>query len=648
VTLFNGTLPAFDFGEGGIAVALVRGLFLAALFSTYGTLLYRARLAPATLKKLSPKQGADLNHRFQPLTIGSLLATLGLGTLWLVFQAHSLFESHSVGALGQAVVSTAVSTSFGQILIMQAVCIVWAIVCTALARYNALLRDFAMGGAGFAVLLQVGHDHAASMYDGPSLLMVVEIGHLLAGAAWLGSLVPLLLTIRTVPASLALAASRRYSKFGTVCVAILVLTALYQGWQLVGSFAGLIGTAYGWLAISKIMLFSILLALAASNRYQLTPALTVSGDASAKSRLTRSIALETCLGLAILTAASLLVNLPPSIHEQVVWPFAERPSLATIQEDPDFRNEVIFALLGIAAAIGVAAAGLYYKRWRWPALGIALVALWFSVPSLDLLFVEAYPTSFYHSTTAFAATSIARGAALYPTNCAACHGAEGRGDGPLASTLPEPPADLTAEHLWAHSDGELFWWLTDGIKSPEGEPAMPGFAATLTEEERWNLIDFIRARNAGLRHAETASWSPNIQAPKFQAQCSSGTLTSDDLHGMVIRLVFGNAMPPPPTESNIADQLITVLATPATVPVKGSQCLAQDPSLVAAYSLVAGIAPDQLAGTEFLIDANGWLRAVQKPGQTISWNDPGQLSTLVTEICTHPLAESSSGHSHHH
>jgi mono/diheme cytochrome c family protein len=36
------------------------------------------------------------------------------------------------------------------------------------------------------------------------------------------------------------------------------------------------------------------------------------------------------------------------------------------------------------------------------------------------------------------------GAALYARHCAACHGAEGRGDGPVASALTRPPTDLTA------------------------------------------------------------------------------------------------------------------------------------------------------------------------------------------------------------
>ena len=82
---------------------------------------------------------------------------------------------------------------------------------------------------------------------------------------------------------------------------------------------------------------------------------------------------------------------------------------------------------------------------RWPALVVAAITLALAIPHLDLLFVQAFPTSFYTSPTEFAATAIVHGAKLFAANCVVCHGAEGRGDGPAAKSLPWPPADLTAD-----------------------------------------------------------------------------------------------------------------------------------------------------------------------------------------------------------
>ncbi|WP_050930425.1 c-type cytochrome [Aestuariivita boseongensis] len=45
----------------------------------------------------------------------------------------------------------------------------------------------------------------------------------------------------------------------------------------------------------------------------------------------------------------------------------------------------------------------------------------------------------------------AEGAKLFARNCAACHGAQGRGDGPEAAALPRAPADLT--QIAARNDG---------------------------------------------------------------------------------------------------------------------------------------------------------------------------------------------------
>ncbi len=645
--MLNGSLPAFELEVGEFWVALLRGLFVVALFSSYGALLYRVRLAGAVLTLVRGPSAAALEKRYGQIALGSLAAALVAACLWLIGEAGILFTAKTGAEWLYAIGSTLASTSFGHVLSLQMALVAAALGLVLAARKDQICRDLAMGGIGLAVVLQVGHDHAASMYDGISVLMLSEIAHLLAGAAWLGSLLPLLVTIRQAPAPAAQAAAARFSPFGVACVRVLVVTALIQGWQLIGSVPGLIGTAYGLMAVAKIVLFSTLLLLAASNRYRLTPRL-IQGE-TAKADIVRSITVETGFGFALLIAAGLLVTLPPSIHEQPVWPFTTRFSLVTVLEEPSLFSEVILATFAIAIALFVLAMGFYFRRMRWPAAAAAAVIAWFAIPHLALLFVEAYPTSFYHSPTGFAATSIARGATLYPDHCASCHGAQGRGDGPMAAGLPDPPANLTAGHLWAHDDGELFWWLSDGIRSPEGAQVMPAFGGVLSEEERWNLIDYIRANNVGLNYAETGLWSPSTQAPGFQAECTDGAVTSQALRGRVVRLVFGKTMPLAPDPALVADKLVTVLASPGSVPLGPMQCLAHDPSLVKAYAAVSGLRPDELAGSEFLIDTNGWLRALQKPGQAINWNDPGKLGQMVVQLCAHPLlAANDTGHAHHH
>jgi len=75
------------------------------------------------------------------------------------------------------------------------------------------------------------------------------------------------------------------------------------------------------------------------------------------------------------------------------------------------------------------------RRWLIAAGGgIAAACVAYPAPTLRLLTVEAFPTTFYVSPTGYSAGSILRGADLFATHCASCHGRQGRGDGPAGSS----------------------------------------------------------------------------------------------------------------------------------------------------------------------------------------------------------------------
>jgi mono/diheme cytochrome c family protein len=84
------------------------------------------------------------------------------------------------------------------------------------------------------------------------------------------------------------------------------------------------------------------------------------------------------------------------------------------------------------------------------------------------------------------AHSIATGRMVYQKQCQSCHGERGKGDGPAAADLKTMPSDLSDSSLWNESDGELFWKVSGGRKP------MPTFSRLLTEEQRWNVINYVR------------------------------------------------------------------------------------------------------------------------------------------------------------
>lgn len=90
--------------------------------------------------------------------------------------------------------------------------------------------------------------------------------------------------------------------------------------------------------------------------------------------------------------------------------------------------------------------------------------------------------------------SISRGTQLYTNNCAACHGANARGGGPLAGSTEVPPPALTGKGsgVGGHTDGELFRIIRNG--SSRG---MPAWAGKLSDNETWDVVNFLRSLEGG-------------------------------------------------------------------------------------------------------------------------------------------------------
>eukprot|EP01032_Pedospumella_encystans_P014389 gene14389-16527_t len=67
-------------------------------------------------------------------------------------------------------------------------------------------------------------------------------------------------------------------------------------------------------------------------------------------------------------------------------------------------------------------------------------------------------------------TSAALGRADFKDNCASCHGAAGKGDGPVRSFLVKPPSDLTriTQRHGGKFPQDLMWEVIDGRWSGDG------------------------------------------------------------------------------------------------------------------------------------------------------------------------------------
>lgn len=183
------------------------------------------------------------------------------------------------------------------------------------------LAGVAAGGAvALATLAWTGH---GAMDEGAAgwVHLVADILHMLAGGAWIGALLGLILMV-VRPGDVAHlrathGALHGFAATGTILVASVVATGLVNGALLVGvaGLPQLFTTLYGQLLLAKVALFGVMLLLAALNRFRLTPAfdraITLGDTALARGALRRSLMLETGCAVAILALVAWLGTLEP-------------------------------------------------------------------------------------------------------------------------------------------------------------------------------------------------------------------------------------------------------------------------------------------------------------------------------------------------
>jgi len=79
-----------------------------------------------------------------------------------------------------------------------------------------------------------------------------------------------------------------------------------------------------------------------------------------------------------------------------------------------------------------------------------------------------------------------KGKATFNQMCAICHGNKGKGDGMAGASLNPKPANFTSDKVQSQTDGAIYWKMT------EGKPPMASYKTSLKEEQRWQLVNYIR------------------------------------------------------------------------------------------------------------------------------------------------------------
>jgi copper transport protein len=184
------------------------------------------------------------------------------------------------------------------------------LLCLGLAVGRVPSLPLLLSGCVVALLSLVVTGHAASAPPA-ALASALVFVHGLAAAYWLGSLWPLVLTLRYRRLEEVARVVRRFSNTAQGAVALLLLAGGGLSVLQLRQPDAVLSTGYGLIWLVKIGFVLLLLAVAAWNRLRLTPALRDDNGATAAKALRRSIAVEFGLVLVLLVATAGLGNTPP-------------------------------------------------------------------------------------------------------------------------------------------------------------------------------------------------------------------------------------------------------------------------------------------------------------------------------------------------
>jgi len=570
------------------------------------------------------------------IALFSAVAGIGSGIAWLALQAATI----SGLPLNEAVQADTLAlivlrTMFGRVwtlrlgLVMALCALLFAAWRSPNERHRSQLIVGAVVVAGVYLGTLAWAGHAATGEGGDRVIQLVsDVVHLLAAGAWLGAVPGLVLVVGSShPHDDAERATRRFSTLGVASVSALILTGVVNAWYLVSDVPVLFGTAYGRLLLAKLMLFAVMLALAATNRWYLTPRLAIENRRALRT-LRRNAILETVAGIAVVTIVGALGVTVPAAHQPPVWPFDHTLSWRPADESPGILAAVAAASIVVCIGAGVVFAGIRRHRRRDWLAGLGAIALGFST-GVWLLAEPAYPTSYMAPPVPYSVVSIARGAKIYAQDCSVCHGRNGQGDGPAAGSLPIKPANL-AEHASNHRPGDLFWWIAHG---KPGTP-MLGFSPSLADADVWNAVQYLYvqadAADALKLTSDIDPWQPII-APDFTFEPDAREQESlTQQRGRFITLVVLYTVPRsfPRLRELVAEngalervgvRVIAVALDDSALPGEAAESggrsifavVSADMAKVYALFARRGHDADDVAPehAEFLVDRQGYLRA---------------------------------------
>ena len=278
-----------------LAIFLIKAGLYASSLAAVGTVLFLITVRP---------NGPSLHAPTRRLGGFAALIALTFSALHVAAQAGFLATDGLAGMMDQDMINIILDGPSGlssKVLLFGLL----AILLVSLVPIATIYGWVAGIGVLFVVVsfTLIGHTTSGNIPVSASLISL----HLFTVSFWLGALWPLYQQARQSKVDELIATAEIFGKQATIIVPTLLLAGLVLSVFLVGSVTALFTTAYGLFLIAKIVLVTLLLGLAALNKYRFIPALKAD-EPEALNHFIRSVRLEILLFSGILLITAVLTS----------------------------------------------------------------------------------------------------------------------------------------------------------------------------------------------------------------------------------------------------------------------------------------------------------------------------------------------------
>lgn len=579
----------------------------------------------------------------------------------------------------QAWVAFLQKTRVGFIWILRAVSALLVLAAVLYVRISPPAQwRYIIGAVAAAMTLALGSLASHSAAEEQAVLATLAYAlHLIVASVWFGGLPGVILVASATVTDPMNERSRagevlsRFSALALYTMIIIVVSGLVVANLMIDTnYAGLVATTYGWLLITKLTLLAIILSIASRAKSVWVPALKQRPDIAATGgqKLQTWVRIEFGLAVLLVIVATVLANAVPAKHDVIDnWPYPFRFSIDANWGDPLVRTIVLTGLVFLVTA-GITIVLGRKKQWAisWRVAIPTVLGILGLGATLYPLSVQSYPETYRKTPVPFDAISIANGVDLFTANCIPCHGPQAKGNGVLAKALPRQPVDLLTEpHTAMHTAGDFFHWLTYG----RFNGVMPAFGEKFSEEDRWDLLNFLHANNRGYQSRiitpRILPEQPFLATPNFSYTAhdgSSGTLKDfrgkqnlllvlfswpesrerlDRLRSSAGEITRNNTaiLAVPVTDLSPDELAAAVQDLPFPVVTQGAREISSSYALFRRTLSLPdlfgeGTRPKHI---EFLFDRFGYLRARWIPqGDGAGWTDIALLTQQITQLNQEP------------